>query len=63
MLRLPFKFFGRTVAQRRMQSLLIVVPVDKFLDVDAQVIQIAILVGEISSRFKVFIKLSQLALS
>ena len=45
MVRVPFKFFRRTVAQRRMQSLLIVVPVDKFLDVSAQVIEIAILVG------------------
>jgi hypothetical protein len=45
MLRVPFKFFRRTVAQRRMQSLLIVVPVDKFLDVGAQVIEIAILIS------------------
>src|SRR5215472_5892108 len=39
-LRLPFKFFRRTVAQRRMQSLSIVVSFDKFLDVAAQVIEI-----------------------
>jgi len=44
-LRLPFKFFRRTVSQRRMRSLLTLVPVDKFLDVEEQVIEIAILVG------------------
>src|SRR5215831_7746729 len=44
-LRLPLKFFRRTVAQRRMQSLLIVVSFDKFFDVSAQVIEVAVLVG------------------
>src|SRR5579872_857017 len=44
-LRLPFEFFRRTVAERRMQSLLIVVSFDKFLDVSAQVIEVAVLVG------------------
>src|SRR5690349_19152884 len=57
MLRLPFKLFRRTIAQRRMQSLLIVVPVDKFLDAGAQVIEIAILVGVDFFRFKAFKKL------
>ena len=62
-LRLPFKFFRRTVSQRRMRSLLILVPVDKFLDVEEQVIEIAILVGVDFFCFKVLKKLSRLALS
>jgi len=35
-------FLRRTVAKRRTQSLLIVVPFDKFLDIGAQVIQVAV---------------------
>jgi len=45
MFRVLFKFFRRTVAQRGMQSLPIVVFVDKFFDVAMQMFQVAVLVG------------------
>jgi len=57
------KFLGGSVAQRRVQSLPIVILLGELLDVRMQVIEITVGVGVISSRLSVFMELSQVALS
>ena len=42
--RLSFEFFWRLVAERGMQSFLVVVLVDEFLDVTMQILEVAVLV-------------------